>query len=114
MARGTKLDLNIGAVFDDDWQEMTVAKKSEKTELLVPQKHLLIFKKEKRRGKTVTLAGPFALEKKVSDALLKKLKKKLGCGGSVKEDFMEFQGDLQIKLREYLEVESFRFKHKKQ
>ncbi|RLA72888.1 MAG: translation initiation factor [Epsilonproteobacteria bacterium] len=113
MARGTKLSLDIGADFSDDWQQVAEVKKLVKMELLEPKKHFLIFKKEKRRGKTVTLVGPFGLEKKEADALLKKLKKKLGCGGSFKEEFMEFQGDLQRKLREYLEAESFRFKHKK-
>jgi len=113
MARGTRLDLNIGASFRDEWQQISEVKKSAKTELLEPGKHFLFFKKEKRRGKTVTLVGPFGLEKKQADALLKKLKKKLGCGGSLKEEFMEFQGELQPKLRELLEAESFRFKHKK-
>ena len=113
MARGTKLNLNIGAAFSDDWQQVSELKKPTKTERLEPSKHFLILKKEKRRGKIVTLVGPFGLEKRDTDALLKKLKKKLGCGGSFKEEFMEFQGDTPLKLRELLEAESFRFKHKK-
>ncbi len=111
MARGTKLNLNIGANFDDGWaqvKESSAPKVS--NEILEPAKHFLIFKREKRRGKVVTLVGPFQLKKADATEMLKKMKKKLGCGGSYKEHFMEFQGELQEKLKTALESESFRFK----
>ncbi len=38
------------------------------------------------------------------------MKKKLGTGGSFKEEFMEFQGDIQPRIRELFEVEGYRFK----
>ncbi len=114
MARGTKINLNIGASFQEEWQQVSEVKREKHIELLEPKKHFLLFKKERRKAKLVTLVGPFALEKKTMETLLKELKKKLGCGGSIKGEFMEFQGDLQLKLREYLESEDFRFKHKKQ
>jgi translation initiation factor 1 len=79
-------------------------------EKLEPKKHFLLFKKEKRRGKTVTLVGPFFLDQEETTLLLTKLKKRLGCGGVYKEDFMEFQGELKDKLRELLLLEEFRFK----
>ena len=54
MSRGTKLDLFIGAEIKDGWAEVQDARRSEiSQEILEPSKHFLIFKKEKRRGKTV-------------------------------------------------------------
>jgi translation initiation factor 1 len=112
VGRGKKLDLAIGASFDEGWQEVEEAETAQAEERLAPGKHQLVFKKEKRRGKPVTLTGPFSLEKKEAADLLKVLKKKLGCGGAFKEGWMEFQGDLQQKLRALLEAEGYRFKRK--
>jgi len=111
MSRGKKLDLFIGADFDDGWAEVQSPRKTKTaSEILEPQKHRLHFAKEKRRGKVVTLVGPFHLSKENATALLKKLKKQLGCGGSFKEGFMEFQGEPKEKLRKLLVKEEFRFK----
>ena len=111
MSRGKKLDIFIGAEFEDGWQEMQTSRKSQiADEIVSPQKHTLHFAKEKRRGKTVTLVGPFHLTKEATQTLLKKLKKKLGCGGAYKDGFMEFQGELKEKLRPLLVAEDFRFK----
>lgn len=112
MSRGKKLDLFIGADIDDSWAEVQSPRKTTvSNEILEPSKHFLVFKKEKRRGKTVTLVGEFLLPKSDSTATLKTLKKKLGCGGSFKDGWMEFQGELKDKLRELLIAEGFRFKH---
>ncbi|MGB5965637.1 MAG: translation initiation factor [Sulfurimonadaceae bacterium] len=113
MSRGKKLDFQIGADFDDsDWNVVSEKRKSTFSETLEPSKHQLVFHKEKRRGKVVTLVGPFSLEDDVAKSLLKTLKKKLGCGGTISEDFLEFQGDIQPKLREHLEAMEYRFKRK--
>ena len=112
MLRGKKLDLFIGAQIDEGWNEVSTQKTSLKKELLTPQKHQLFFSKEKRRGKVVTLVGEFSLEKNSAEELLKKLKKKLGCGGAFKDGFMEFQGELKEKLRPLLVDEGFSFKPK--
>jgi translation initiation factor 1 len=53
---------------------------------------------------------PFYLDKKNLQALLKTLKKKLGTGGTVKEDSLEFQGDILDVLRKHIEVLGYRFK----
>jgi translation initiation factor 1 len=111
MGRGKKLDLFIGADIDDGWAEVQSPRKSKvSNEILEPAKHFLKFKKEKRRAKVVTLVGEFQLCQEDANALLKKLKKKLGCGGSYKAHWMEFQGELQSQLRELLINEGFRFK----
>jgi len=112
MSRGKKLNLFIGANIDDSWSEVQTPKKSKiSSEILEPQKHQLLFKKEKRRGKTVTLVGEFSLSKDDATALLKTLKKKLGCGGSYKDNWMEFQGELREKLKELLLKQNFKFRH---
>jgi len=111
MGRGKKLDLFIGAEFDDSWAEVQSPRKTQiSNEILEPQKHFLVFKKEKRRGKTVTLVGEFQLSKDEATTILKTLKKKLGCGGSYKENWMEFQGEIKDKLKELLLNQGFRFK----
>jgi len=111
MSRGKKLDLFIGAEIEDGWAEVQTPRKTTiSTEIVEPKKHFLLFKKEKRRGKTVTLVGEFQLTKEDATALLKSLKKKLGCGGIYKDNFMEFQGEMKEKLRELLVSEGFRFR----
>jgi translation initiation factor 1 len=111
VSRGKKLDIFIGADIDDGWAEVQSPQKSKTTfKVTEPKKHQLHFAKEKRRGKTVTLVGPFSLTKEDSTKLLKLLKKKLGCGGAYKDGFMEFQGELKEKIRPLLSTEGFGFK----
>ena len=112
MSRGTKLDLFIGADIDDGWTEVQNKRKTKvSNELQDPSKHFLIFQKEKRRGKPVTLVGEFHIPQKELRTILKNLKKKLGCGGSIKDGWMEFQGELKEKIRPLLIELDFRFKH---
>ena len=111
MARGKKLDLFIGSDLGEGWSQVEETRSCEApAEILTPQKHFLVFKREKRRGKVVTLVGPFSLKKAEAEALLKRLKKKLGSGGSYKAPWMEFQGECEDRLRELLAKEAFRFK----
>ena len=111
MSRGKKLNIFIGANIDDNWAEVQTPHKSKiSNEILEPSKHFLLFKKEKRRGKTVTLVGEFQLPKEDATSTLKLLKKKLGCGGTFKDGWMEFQGELKDKLRVLLVNAGFRFR----
>ena len=111
MAKGTVLDFKIGVDFDEsDWNVIAAKRESVLEEVVEPSKHQLAFHKEKRRGKVVTLVGPFSMEKDTLKSIFKVLKKKLGCGGTINEDFLEFQGDIQGKLRSMLEERAFRFK----
>ena len=102
----------MGANFEDGWSSNNKEKpaKSNTIEIKAPEKHQLHFAKEKRRGKVVTIVKPFYLEKKELQALLKTLKKKLGTGGTLKEDSLEFQGEIAGILRGYLEELGYRFK----
>ncbi len=102
----------MGANFGDDWSSDNKQKPTKKVsiEIKEPNKHQLHFAKEKRRGKVVTIVKPFCLAKNDLQALVKTLKKKLGTGGTVKEDSLEFQGDIPEKLRKHLEILGYRFK----
>ena len=105
----------MSASFSDEWEsdnKNSSAKQSKHTnnERLLPEKHQLHFAKEKRRGKVVTIVKPFCLDKKDLQLLLKTLKKKLGTGGTLKENSLEFQGELQTELRNMLETLKYRFK----
>ncbi len=110
MSRGKKLDLFIGADLGEGWAKVDEKAHERSAAILEPAKHALSFRREKRRGKTVTLIGPFALTAVQAKTLLKTLKKRLGSGGTLKEEWMEFQGDCSETLRTMLEDEGFRFK----
>jgi len=112
VSKGKKLDLNIGASWEDEWTEVAGKKVLNKKELLEPAKHFLVFKFEKRKGKPVTLIGPFHIKNDEAMLLLKKIKKSLGSGGAYKEEFMEFQGDCKERLKALFSKEGFRFKNK--
>ena len=102
----------MGANFEEGWSSDNKEKPSKTitTEIRPPEKHQLHFAKEKRRGKVVTIVKPFYLGKTDLQALLKTLKKKLGTGGTVKDDTLEFQGDIPELLRTHLETLGYRFK----
>ncbi|MFA6197227.1 MAG: translation initiation factor [Sulfurimonas sp.] len=113
MSRGKKLDIFIGADIDTSWYVVQDERKSAVSdEILEPSKHFLLFKKEKRKGKTVTLVGEFHMPSTDCTATLQTLKKRLGCGGTYKDGWMEFQGEIKEKVRALLVEEGFRFKPK--
>lgn len=103
----------MGANFDDNWTSDNKQKPKKETsnEIKTPQKHQLYFAKEKRRGKVVTIVQPFFLTTNDLKALLKTVKKKLGTGGTIKENTLEFQGEVQDNLRVQLEKLDYRFKN---
>ena len=103
----------MGANFGDDWRSDNKDKpvKTISTELKAPNKHQLHSAKEKRRGKIVTIVKPFYLNKSDLQALVKRLKKKLGTGGTIKENSLEFQGDIPDQVRKHLEGLGYRFKN---
>lgn len=110
MSRGKRLDLAIGASFDDDWA-IVEERENSTAPIKKPNEHALVFQKQKRRGKTVTLVGEFFIEKKEAQTLHKNLKASLACGGSYKDGWMEFQGEVQKRLKELLKAEGFCFKN---
>lgn len=102
----------MGANFSDEWKSDNKEKPKKKisTELKSAEKHQLHFAKEKRRGKVVTIAQPFYVTSNDLKALLKTLKKKLGTGGTIKENGLEFQGEVKEQLKLQLEKLGYGFK----
>lgn len=105
---GAKLDMDDPKGWTSD--NKTKPSKKRSAEIMEPGKHQLHLAKEKRRGKTVTIVKPFHIAKSDLQALLKTLKKKLGTGGTLKEESLEFQGDIPVQVRQQLEDLGFRFK----
>ncbi|MDP1783919.1 MAG: translation initiation factor [Sulfuricurvum sp.] len=112
MSKGTKLSLDMGSGWNDGW---SLEEDTKPRTLLIeePSKHALVLQKEKRKGKIVSLVGPFCLSDDDAQKVLTTLKKRLACGGAYKEGWMEFQGDIGPKIRDALEAVSFRFKKPK-
>lgn len=102
----------MGANFEEAWvsDNKQKPKNDPSTEIKAPEKHQLHFAKEKRRGKVVTIVKPFYLSQDDLKALLKTIKTKLGTGGTVKENTLEFQGEVEENLRIQLEKLNYRFK----
>lgn len=63
-----------------------------------------------RKGKGVCLISGLDLDDVALDKLAAELKKKCGCGGSVKEGVIEIQGDKRDLLKQLLEEKSFKVK----
>ncbi len=101
----------MGPDFQEGWTSDNKQTKKRETEHDVrpPEKHRLHIAKEKRRGKTVTVVAPFYLDKDELKSLLKTLKRALGTGGTIKENGLEFQGDISETLRHRLKATGYRF-----
>jgi len=103
----------IGSGFSNDgWSSDNKIKAKTKMidEIKTPQKHHLTFLREKRRGKTVIIVKPFFLSKEDLKNLLKSLKKELGIGGTIKDNTLEFQGEVDDRLRISLIKREFRLR----
>ncbi|MCD6653808.1 MAG: translation initiation factor [Sulfurovum sp.] len=101
----------MGAKFEDKWNSDNKTKKNTTPkEIRPPDKHRLHFAKEKRSGKVVTVVKPFFLDNATVEALLKTLKKSLATGGTIKDDALEFQGEVSEKLKTALIKLGYRMK----
>lgn len=117
MAKGEKLSLDIGAKIGDGWsydgetfREKNKTTKETNNKILSIKEHILVFRYEKRNGKDVTLVGQFYLEKAQKETILKDMKKKLGVGGSIKDEWIELQGKLEEKVKAHLQAQGFKFR----
>ena len=66
-----------------------------------------VEKVQKRYGKSMTVIRGIDTSKISVRALMKKLKSKLACGGTFKNDEIELQGDHREQVREILVKEGF-------
>lgn len=90
----------MGSGFGNEWSSDNKAKEQKKEiETKEPQKHKLHFAREKRNGKVVTTVKPFYLDDVTKENLLKTVKKSLATGGAIKDEALEFQGDVKEKLK---------------
>ncbi len=93
----------MGASWDSNWNSDNKTKESKTIgEIKSSDKHRLHFAREKRNGKIVTIVKPFFLDDSSAEALLKTLKKSLATGGTIKDDALEFQGEVSEKLKAQL------------
>ncbi len=90
----------MGTSWGDGWSSDNKTREDNAAkETKVPDKHRLHFAREKRNGKIVTIVKPFFLDDATAEALLKTLKKSLATGGTIKDDALEFQGEVAEKLK---------------
>lgn len=106
-----KIPFAIGSALDNDAEwNLETEKQGSLKELKEPNKHRLVLKMEKRRGKPVSVVGPFFLSKERMTLVCSNVKKRLGSGGTCKDEWMEFQGECREKLKLFLQDEGFLFK----
>ena len=76
---------------------------------LTKTKKIKIYKDKKgKKGKIITVISGFESEKKEQLVkLLKDLKVFCGTGGSQKDNIIQLQGDMQIKVMDYLRKEGY-------
>ncbi len=96
----------------DSWETSRLKDPKKMMEKIEKNQHQLVFTFEKRKGKPVTLVGRFFLSQNEKKDILKLLKTKLGCGGTIKEEWIEIQGDKKDKIIEVLESDGWKFKKK--
>ena len=94
----------------DSWDTRKLKEKKTSFAKISKNEHQLVFTFEKRRGKPVTLVGRFYLNDKEKKAVLKLLKTKLACGGAVKDEWLELQGDVKERVKEILTKDGWKFK----
>ncbi|MDX9742680.1 MAG: translation initiation factor [Arcobacteraceae bacterium] len=103
----------LGAKLEQEKYEVKKAVNKVVSSVLIPKnQHQLVFTFEKRNGKPVTLVGKFQIDEKEKKEVLSLLKKKLACGGTVADEWIEIQGDKKEKIIEILEKDGWKFRKK--
>lgn len=64
--------------------------------------------KEKRKGSFVTIVKHLPFEGEELKRFVSEIKKKLACGGSLKGDLLEIQGDKEQAVRDFLTSEKIK------
>jgi translation initiation factor 1 len=103
----------IGAKLEQDsYETKKTVNNSNNKDLIPKNQHQLVFTFEKRNGKPVTLVGRFQIDEKEKKDVLSLLKKKLACGGTIADEWIEIQGDKKEKIIEILEKDGWKFRKK--
>ncbi|MBT3280625.1 MAG: translation initiation factor [Campylobacteraceae bacterium] len=96
----------------DSWDTGKLKEKNKSFDKISKAEHQLVFTFEKRKGKPVTLVGRFHMSEKEKKEILKFLKTKLACGGAIKDEWLELQGNVKDKIINILETDGWKFKKK--
>lgn len=108
-----QLALNMNSKLNgDEFDTKKDDKKSKNfiNKVIPKNQHQLVFTFEKRKGKPVTLVGRFYIHEDEKKELLRFLKKKLSCGGTIKNEWLEIQGNVKDKIMQLLKKENWKFK----
>ena len=107
----SKLMFSLGSNLEgDSWDTGKLKSKNKSFDKISKEEHQLVFTFEKRKGKPVTLVGRFYMNNKEKKEILKLLKKKLACGGAIKDEWIELQGDVKDKIKDILINDGWKFK----
>jgi translation initiation factor 1 len=101
----------VASLEGDSFESKKLKKDKKNFDKISKNEHQLVFTFEKRKGKPVTLVGRFYMSDKEKKVILKLLKSKLACGGTVKEEWLELQGDLKDKIKTILLNDGWKFKN---
>ena len=66
-----------------------------------------VYSEKRKFGKTITIVEGIDARNIDVKALLKKMKKKLACGGTYKNGRLELQGEHKLKVKKLLVEEGF-------
>lgn len=101
----------VNIVWSEDGSHLNKEVKDHSVQIIPSEIDLRIeLQKNKRGGKTVSVIKDIPHNPKYFQKLTKKLKNKLGTGGSLKEDCIEIQGDHREKIRDFLSDLGFKAK----
>lgn len=98
MVYSTSSDFEYTTQEDEQQQDLPPAK----------QKLRVALDRRNRRGKSVTLVADFVGSQQSLDELCKRLKQRLGVGGSAKDGEIIIQGDHRDKIVEILTADGYK------
>ena len=109
---GTEWKSRLGVVYSTNPDFQYDKGEESKPETLPPQQqHLIVMlDRKQRKGKEVTLIKGFVGSEEDLKELSRKLKIKLGTGGSAKDGEIIIQGDFRERVMEFLVNEKFKVK----